>query len=150
VVSSGCSRARGRLNMNGGGFAGTWRLVREKSGIPPVTKSQVLEIETDGVRVAMRETLVNDKDEAMTITVNGRFDGADYPVKGTAFADTVAYKLRDAKTIEGVAKKNGVVVVKETAVLVEGGNAVRVTYVSFDGAGNAHVSHGFFERVEPR
>ena len=134
--------------MSTEGFAGTWRLVREKSDIPPVTKSQVLEIETDGDRVAMRETLVNDKDEALTITVDGKFDGADYPVHGTTFADTVAYTRRDAKTIEGVAKKDGVVVVRETAVLVEDGKAVRVTYVSVAGDGKTLVSHGFFERVE--
>jgi len=148
VLASGCLQERGKPNMKGEGFAGRWRLVREKSDIPPVTKSQTLEIETDGVRVAMRETLVNDKDEALTITVHGKFDGADYPVHGTPFADTVAYTLRDARTIEGVAKKNGVVVVKETAVLADDRMAVRVTYESFDGEGKVHVNHGFFERVE--
>lgn len=136
--------------MNGKGFAGTWRLVRERSNIPAVTKSQELEIETDGVRIAMRETLVNDKDEVLTITVEGKFDGADYPVHGTPFADTVAYTLRGPKTIEGVAKKNGVIIVTETAVLTEDGKAVRVTYESFDSEGKAHVNHGFFERVERR
>jgi hypothetical protein len=134
--------------MNGEGFAGTWRLVREKSDVPPVTKSQILEIETDGVRIAMRETLVNDKDEALTITFDGKFDGADYPVHGTPFADTVAYTLRDAITIDGVAKKNGVIVVKETAVLAEERKAVWVTYESFDGEGKVHVNQGYFERVE--
>ena len=134
--------------MNGKGFTGTWRLVREKSDIPPVTKNQVLEIETDGVHVAMRETLVNDRDEVLTITVDAKFDGADYPVRGTLLADTVAYRLRDSKTIEGIAKKNGIVVVKETAELTDDGKAVHVTYISIDGEGKSYVSHGFFERVE--
>lgn len=136
--------------MNGERFAGTWRMVPEKSDIPPVTRSQVLEIETDGVHVSMTETIVNDRDEVLTITVDGELDGADYPVHGTPFADTMAYKLRDPRTIEGVAKKNGIVVVKETAELDEGGDTVGVTYVSFDDEGKSAVSFGFFERVESK
>jgi hypothetical protein len=96
------------------GFAGTWQLNREQSDIPPVTKSQVVVLETDGVSVKMRETLVNDKGETVTISFNGKFDGHDYPVGGTPFADTVSYRLLAPDTIEGVAKKNGVVVVKES------------------------------------
>ncbi|UCG57547.1 MAG: hypothetical protein JSU70_22110 [Phycisphaerales bacterium] len=132
------------------GFAGTWQLNRERSDIPPVTKSQVLVIETDGVFVKMRETLVNDKGETLTISFNGKFDGHDYPVTGTSFADTVSYLLRTPNTIEAIAKKDGVVVVKETAVLSDDGKTVRVTYVSFDGEGNSLTSHGLFERVEVR
>jgi len=135
--------------MNITGFGGTWRLVRERSDIPPVTKSQVLEIETDGVRITMRETLVNDADEVLRITVAAHLDGADYPVHGTPFADTVAYTPRGPVTIDGIAKKNGVVIVKETAELIEDGRAVRVTYQSVDADGRAQVNHGFFERVEP-
>jgi len=129
------------------GFPGIWQLNREKSDIPPVTKSQVPEIKTDGVLVAMRETLVNDKGETLTIAVDGKFDGMDYPVTGTPFADTVSYRLRAPNTIEGVAKKGGVVVVKETAVLADDGMSVSVTYVSFDGEGKSYVNHGVFERV---
>jgi hypothetical protein len=147
VLASGCVREPLKPIVNAKSFAGTWRLVREKSDILAVTRSQVLEIETDGVRIAMRETLVNDKDEVLTITFEGKFDGTDYPVHGTPFADTLTYTLRGANTIEGVAKKSGVMVVRETAVLTEDGNAVRVTYESLDSEGNAHVNHGFFERV---
>jgi hypothetical protein len=49
-----------------------------------------------------------------------------------------------------VAKKDGAVVVKETAVLSDDGQTVRVTYVSFDEEGNPLTSHGLFERVEVR
>jgi len=130
------------------GFAGTWKLDLQRSDIPTVTRSQILVIETDGVLVTVREELVNDKGEALTISVEGKFDGKDYPVKGTPFADTVAYRLLDPQTIEGVAKKDGKVVVRETAVLSDAGDAVRVTYLSFDAQGNTAESHGLFERVE--
>jgi len=130
------------------GFTGKWQLNREQSDIPPVTKSQVLIIETDGMSVKMRETIVNDKSETLTISFNGKFDGHDYPVSGTPFADTASYRLLAPNTIEGVAKKNGVVVVKETPVLSDDGKIVRVTYVIVDGKGNSSTSHAVFERVE--
>ena len=138
------------ITMSGKDFSGTWRLVPEKSDIPPVTKSQLLTIETDGVHVTMRETLVNDRDETLSITWDGEFDGVDTPVHGTSFADTVAYTQPDPRTIEGIAKKDGRVVVKETAELDEGGDGVNITYVSFDADGVSSIRHGFFERVDER
>jgi hypothetical protein len=132
------------------GFAGTWQLNREQSDIPPVTKSQVLVTETDGVFVKMRETLLNDKGETLTISVNGKFDGLDYPVSVTPFADTVSYRLLTPNTIQGVAKKNGAVIVTETAVPSDDGKTIRVTYESLDGQGHSLTSYGLFERVEIR
>ncbi len=148
VIALGCAHSDASKIMVEQGFAGTWQLNREQSDIPPVTKSQVLVIETDGVFVRMRETLVNDKDETLTISVNGNLDGLDYPVSGTPFADTVSYRLLRPNTIQGVAKKNGAVIVTETAVLSEDGKTIRVTYESCDGQGHCLTSHGFFERVE--
>jgi hypothetical protein len=130
------------------GFSGTWRLDRAKSDIPPVTRSQILTIETDGTRVSMREELVNDRGEHLVITVQGRLDGLDNPVTGTPFADTVAYRLLNPRVMEGVAKKNGRVCVKETAVLSEAEDIVRVTYETCDENGGAHIAHGFFERMD--
>jgi hypothetical protein len=130
------------------GFAGTWLLNLGRSTIPPITKKQVLSIETDGVHVAMREEIVNDKDESLIISVEGKLDGRDYPVTGTPFADTVAYRLLNPRTMEGVAKKGGRVCVRETARLDESGDVVRVTYVTYDDKGHPHTSCGLFERSE--
>jgi hypothetical protein len=69
VLAAGC--APGGAVMTEQGFAGTWRLNREQSDLPPVTQSQVLVIETDGVFVRMRETLINDQDETLTISFDG-------------------------------------------------------------------------------
>jgi hypothetical protein len=129
------------------GFAGTWKINLAKSDIPPVTKSQVLTIKTDGVNFAMHEELVNDKDEHLVIAVQGKFDGRDNPVTGTSFADTVSYRLLDSHTIEGIAKKDGRICVKETAVLSEAQDIVRVTYESYDDRGNIQLAHGVFERI---
>ena len=128
-------------------FAGTWRLNLAASDVPPVTKAQILTIETDGVNVAMREELINDKDQHLLIAVEGKFDGRDNPVTGTPFADTVSYRLLDSHTIEGIAKKDGRICVKETAVLSETEDIVRVTYEIYDERGNIQIAHGVFERT---
>ncbi len=130
-------------------FAGTWKLNLAKSDIPPVTKSQVLTLDTDGFHVAIRAELVNDQSETLVISVQGQLDGQDYPVQGTPFADTVSYRLLNPHTIEGLAKKNGRVCVRETAVLTQDGHVIRVTYLSYDERGNTHTSHGVFDRIEP-
>jgi len=129
------------------GFAGIWKLNLALSDIPPVTKSQILTIDTDGVKVLMREELINDRDEHLVIAVQGMFDGRDNPVTGTPFADTVAYRLLNSHTIEGIAKKDGRICVKETAVLSDADDAVHVTYESYDERGTVHISRGVFERI---
>jgi hypothetical protein len=128
-------------------FRGTWKLDPTRSNIPPITKSQILTIDTDGLYVTMREELVNDKDETLVISLTGRFDGKDNSVEGTPFADTVSYRLLAPRVIEGVAKKDGHMCVKETAVLSDSGNSVSVTYLSFDGVGKIVEHFGYFERV---
>ncbi len=112
-----------------------------------MTKSQILTIETDGVSVMMREELINDKDEHLIIAVEGKFDGCDNPVTGTSYADTVSYRLLDSHTIEGIAKKDGRICVKETAVLSDTGDTVNVAYESYDECGTIHTSFGVFERI---
>ena len=129
-------------------FNGVWRLILAKSDIPPVTKSQILTIETDGFNVTMREELINDKDEVLIISLSGTFDGRDNNVEGTPFADTVSYRLLSSNSIEGIAKKDGKVCVKEKAVLSEDRNSINVTYISYDQNGNTIRNFGYFERVK--
>lgn len=133
--------------MSATDFNGTWKLDPTRSDIPPITKSQILTIKTDGVSVMMREELVNDKGQTLVISLTGRFDGNDNPVEGTPYADTVSYRLLSTRVIEGVAKKDGRICVKETAVLSESGDYVSVTYLSFDQMGGTVQNFGYFERV---
>lgn len=128
-------------------FNGIWKLNLAKSDIPPITKSQLLTIETDGVKVTMTEELINDKDEILTISLTGSFDGKDNEVNGTPFADTVSFRLFDQDLIEGIAKKDGRICVKERAVLLDDRNTVNVTYLSFNQDGNSIKHFGYFERV---
>ena len=129
-------------------FNGLWKLNLAKLDIPPFTKSQVLTIETDGLNVTMTEELINDKDELLIISLTGSFDGNANEVKGTPFADTVSFRLLNQNSIEGIAKKDGRICVKEKAVLLDDRNTVNVTYLSFDQNGNSTKYFGYFERVK--
>ena len=131
-------------------FNGIWKLNLSKSDIPPITKSQVLTIETDGFNVSMTEELTNDVDELLIISLTGSFDGKDNPVNGTPFADTVSFRLLSQNCIEGIAKKEGRICVKENAVLSDDHNTVSVTYLSYDINGNSIKNFGYFERVATR
>ena len=83
--------------------------------------------------IRLREEVVNDKGETIRITVNARFDGKDYAVTGTPFADAVAYRCVDSHTRKGTVKKAGKVVLLETVVVAGGGKSLTGTYTSSDG-----------------
>jgi hypothetical protein len=129
-------------------FNGVWKLDVAKSDIPAITKSQILTIETDGFNITMREELINDKDELLIISLSGTLDGRDNIVEGTPFADTVSYRLLSPTSIEGIAKKDDRVCLKEEAVLSNDRNVVNVTYISYDQNGNTFRNIGYFEMVK--
>jgi hypothetical protein len=130
-------------------FRGTWRLDASRSQLNvPAPQSQVVRISVQGKDVRMEQRIVNERGERLSIAVDARFDGRDYPVTGTPFADTVAYRLTGTRTIEGVAKKAGRVVVTETAVLAPDGRSLTVTYRSHLPDGRAVTSTAVFERIE--
>ncbi len=133
----------------GEGFRGTWKLNPALSRLNvPAPQSQVVRITVRGQDVRMEQRIVTDRGERLLIAVAARFDGRDYPVTGTPFADTVAYRLTGARTIEGVAKKAGRVVVNETAVLAPDGRSLTVTYLSHLPDGRTVTSTAVFERIE--
>ena len=128
-------------------FSGVWKLNLVKSKLPaPAVQSQTATIEADGEGIRIREEIVNDKGEHLTVTVNAKFDGKDYPVSGTPLADTVAYRRVDSRTIDGTAKKAGKVVTTERAVVSGDGKTLTVTYTGKDAAGKPVTGVGVFEK----
>ena len=78
---------------------------------------------------------MSDKGEALTATVNARFDSKDYPITGSPFADTVTYQRTDSRTLKSTAKKAGKVVVNETAVVSKDSKTLTATYFGTDSTG---------------
>jgi len=117
-------------------FAGTWSLNLSRSKLPPpLPKSQIVTAVIDGNSVQLTEELVTASGEHMTISVKAAFDGRDYPITGSPFADTAAYQRPDIRTIHGVGKKGGKVVMRETVAVSPDGRTLTGTYSGTDATG---------------
>lgn len=130
-------------------FTGTWVLNLSKSNIPPpftAAKSQIVHLAINGSDFEIREEVVTDSDEKLTIRAKAKFDGKDYPITGTPAVDTIAAERVDRNTIKDVWKKDGKVVMKETAVVSPDGNSITGTYSITDEAGKQVTAIAVFEK----
>ncbi len=130
-------------------FSGTWVLNLLKSNLsPPLPKSQIAHLVLDSSGIQITEELVTGAGERMTISAKAKFDGKDYPVSGSPFADAVAYQRVDRNTIKGVGKKDGRVVMHETVVLSRDGKTMTGTYSGTDATGKQVTAVAVFEKQE--
>ena len=130
-------------------FTGTWVLNLSKSNIPPpftAAKSQIVHLAINGSDFEIREEVVTDSDEKLTIHAKAKFDGKDYPITGTPAVDTIAAERVDRNTIKDVWKKDGKVVMKETAVVSPDGNSITGTYSITDATGKQVTAIAVFEK----
>jgi len=128
-------------------FSGTWVLNLAKSKLPPpLPKSQTSYIEADSNGIRIREVIINDNGEAMSITADAKFDGKDYPITGSPFVDTIAYQRVDSHTLKGTAKKAGKVVTTEEATVSADGRILTGTYSGIDLNGRQVTGVAVFEK----
>lgn len=128
-------------------FSGTWVLNLSKSKLPPpLPQSQTSYIEANSKSIRIRELIVNDKGEQMSITVDAKFDGKDYPIIGSPFVDTVAYQRVDSHTLKGIVKKAGQVVTTEKATVSPDGKTLAGTYSGTDLSGKQVTGVAVFEK----
>lgn len=128
-------------------FSGTWVLNLSKSKLPPpLPRSQTSSIEANSNSIRIRELIVNDKGEQMSITVDAKFDGQDYPIVGSPFVDTVAYQRLDSHTLKGTVKKAGKVVTTEKATVSPDGKTLTGTYSGTDLSGRQVTGVAVFEK----
>ena len=128
-------------------FSGFWRLALAKSKLPPpLPRSQTSRIDVEGDGIHIREVIENDKGGQITITVDARFDGRDYPIHGTPFADTVAYERIDAYTLKGTVKKAGRIIANEKIVVSPDGATMTSAYSGIDATGKVATATAVFEK----
>jgi len=128
-------------------FSGTWVLNLSKSKLPPpLPQRQTSSIEANSKGIRIRELIVNDKGEQMSITVDAKFDGKDYPIIGSPFVDTVAYQRVDSHTLKGIVKKAGQVVTTEQATVSPDGKTLTGTYSGTDLTGKQVTGVAVFEK----
>jgi hypothetical protein len=66
------------------------------------------------------------------VTIQARFDGKEYPVKGSSFVDSIAYTRAD-NTITGTGWKGGVVSLRETIAANPKGDTLTATFSLYGG-----------------
>ncbi len=128
-------------------FSGVWILNLSKSKLPPpIPNSQIARVEADASGIRITEEVIDDKGAKMNISVDAKFDGEDYPVKGSPFADAVSYQRVDRLTIKGVGKKAGKVVMHETVTVSTDGKTMTGTYSGTDATGKHVTAVAIFDK----
>ncbi|HYK90032.1 MAG TPA: hypothetical protein VE398_14755 [Acidobacteriota bacterium] len=128
-------------------FSGVWQLNLSKSKIPPpIPKSQIARVHAGPSGIRISEEVVSETGERLTITVDAKFDGKDYPVNGSPYADTVSYQRVNRFTIKGVGKKAGRVIMNETVVVSPDNKTMTGTYSGADTSGKSVTAVAVFDR----
>ncbi len=132
---------------SGDPFVGNWRLNLAKSRLPdPLPQSQVVHIQISDQIIRLQEDIVSGKGDKLTVKVHAKFDGQDYAIDGSPYADTVAYTRPDRNTIKGKGKKGTKVILDETAVVSPNGKTLTTTYSGIDASGRPGTYVAVFDR----
>jgi hypothetical protein len=109
-------------------FTGTWKLNLAKSKllVGDNTKSDVYHMVADDRTIKFTDEVILDK-QVRNITVDAKFDGKYYPIKGDPDTDAVAYH-RNGNTVTVTLQKSGRVVGKDTVVVSRDGQITTVTF----------------------
>jgi hypothetical protein len=106
-------------------FSGRWKPNPSKSKLPPpIPRSQAVRIKAGSRSIRIREEVVDESGKRLTVTVNARFDGKDYPVTGSPFADAVDYQRVYSHTLKGAVKKAGKIATSGTATISADGKTL--------------------------
>ena len=105
---------------------GTWKLnvAKSKLGPGPAPRSVTSTIEALGESTRMTGVRIGADGIRTEASYTAKVDGKDYPIKGSANADTVSLKRIDARTIERTDKRAGKVIETSTSVFSEDGKAL--------------------------
>lgn len=108
---------------------GTWNLNVAKSTIKsgPPPKSAMVSFEQSGKGVKSVQELVTADGKKSTVSYTAAYDGKDYPVTGSASADTVALKYAGGNTVQRVDKKGGKIVTTWSRTISQDGRTMTAT-----------------------
>lgn len=127
---------------------GTWKLNVGKSTFSPEPTLQSLTImmepAEDGVSIRVEGIDSGGKPVAWQVTA--KYDGKDYPVKGSSTIDTYALKRVNASTTESIHKKDGKVVSTNTRVVSNDSKVLTLTATGTNAQGKPFKNVMVFEK----
>ena len=118
---------------------GAWKLnvTKSKYRPGPAPQSLTLRVEPSGRGEKVTAEFVNADGTRTASVYTAKFDGKDYPLTGSAVADTVSLKRIDARTTDRTDKKGGKVVQTLKRVVSEDGKTMTVTVKGMTAQGQA-------------
>jgi hypothetical protein len=132
-------------------FTGHWTLNHAASRFTmpaPMEWTQAIEVTAGGLRAYERIVAANGA--VSEHAVDARFDGADYDVHGSPLVDTVAYTRPGPGQIDGIARKAGVEVFRETVTVTPDGLTLTTTISVQRSDGRTMDSVAVFDRVDAK
>jgi hypothetical protein len=109
-------------------FTGVWKLNATKS-TTSLPAPKAVRIDVDKKQISYREEASNGE----MVTTSARFDGKDYPIKGSALADAASYERLGQRAIKSVVKDRGRILVTETMTVSKDGKTLTVVFSEFSG-----------------
>ena len=113
---------------------GTWKLNVAKSsvGVVPAPKSYLVKAEAweDGINAEI--DVVDAEGKTLHVEVSYKFDGKDYPVKGSPLGDAISAKRIDERNSESILKKDGKIVLTVKSVISSDGKTLKQTRTGKD------------------
>jgi hypothetical protein len=129
-------------------FSGNWIFSPERSKLSSATpKIWIQEIDSTIDELRVREKITTAAGSEMTVTIQARFDGKEYPVSGSAVADQIAYTRLDRCNICGTARKSGKLSLRETLTAAPDGHLLTVRYSIYDAAREVANGVAVFEKA---
>ena len=109
-------------------FSGAWKLNTIKSTTVVPTPTAV-RIKADNKTISFSEQ----EADGGTTTAEAKFDGKDYPVRGSSVADAAAYRRVGPRTIKSTVKQRGQILLTETMTVSDDGKTLTVGFTQFSG-----------------
>jgi hypothetical protein len=112
-------------------FEGTWvlNLQRSKDANPGrLPQSEILHIQEREGGLTLTADQVYPQEKPLHVEYSVKYDGKDYPVKGSPTADTVALKRINSNTIETTRRRNGKVLFTFSTVISKDGKTRTSTF----------------------
>ena len=120
-------------------MVGTWKLNLSKSTYSPgpAPKSAINKFEPweDGMKATI--DVVDGQENKIHSEATVKFDGKDYPIKGSPIADAVSVKRANERQSDIVWKKGGKAVMTGKSVISADGRTTTVTQTGTDPQGRA-------------
>jgi hypothetical protein len=128
---------------------GTWNLNVEKSKYSPgpAPKSLTITFKAAGKGINLTSSQVGADGKPSGTEYTANYDGKDYPIKGSATADTVSLKRIDSRTTMRTDKKDGKVVATLRSVTAKNGKTYTVTVKARNAKGEPVNNVLVFERA---